>query len=90
MEGKLKYSKGIVSMIKYLFLAIAMFTLFLNILLTYYLIRNKVVGGNNYTKNREVVSFDLSYNETNMKEAESTAILDTEAITTSNTELQRI
>jgi len=90
MEGKLKYSKGIVSMIKYIFLAIAMFTLFLNILLTYYLIRNKVVGGNNYTTNREVISFDLSYSETNTEEAEATAILDTEAITTSNTELQRI
>ncbi len=90
MERKLKYSKGIVSMIKYIFLAIAMFTLFLNILLTYYLIRNKVVGGNNYTTNTEVVSFDLSYNKTNTEEAEATAILDTEAITTSNTELQRI
>ncbi|MGB7605736.1 MAG: hypothetical protein WBL93_09690 [Lutisporaceae bacterium] len=77
-------------MIKYIFLMIAMFTLFLNILLTYYLIRNKTTRCNSYTRNREVVSFDLSYNELNREEAEATTVLDTEVITESNKELQGI
>lgn len=74
-------------MIKYIFLMIGIFTLFLNILLTYYLIRNKADGGNSYKRNREVVSFDLSYNEPNREEAEATAVLDTEVIIESNKEL---
>lgn len=77
-------------MIKYIFLMISIFTLCLNIFLTYYLIRNKADGGNSYKKNREVVSFDLSYNESNSEEAEATAILDTEVMIESNKEIQGI
>lgn len=73
-------------MTKYIFLMIAVFTLFLNILLTYYLIRNKATGFNSCTKNREIISFDLSYSKPNMEEGE-TAVLDTEVITVNNKEL---
>lgn len=66
-------------MLRILFLLLALATLFFNILLTCYLIRNKKGNLADYTYNKEIVSFDLSQYSAG-EEAAATEVLETEVM----------